>query len=547
MATPKICKVSARQYTVTDIDIAFLQKMSTPVPSLCPDERARRRLSWRNERCLYKRRCDKSGQEIVSIHSSDKPYPVWSNHLWWSDNWDAREFGLSFDFSRSFFDQFADLYRCVPQQAAQHSKSENCDYTNQSQCNKDCYLIVASNFSQDCLYGMWYQHCEDCVDCLYLEKSQRCYEIVNGSSCFECSYSQNVDNCTNVHFCKNCIGCAHCVGSVNLRNKEFYFFNQKCERDEYFHKFKELALGTRSGVERTRAAFQTQVLRFPHQYYVGRAIEDSTGDYLQHVLDTHDSYNCRHCEHIRYCRDAWKARNCYDLVETLETDHCLELEGCWSTMDCAFSMKLNHASNVWYSSHCFSSHDLFGCVGLRHGEYCILNRQYSRDEYLTLRAQIVEYMRQTGEWGEFFPANRSFFGYNETVAHEYFPLTPEECSAEGLTWKTDPTMPEGNAMLRAPDSIKDVGDQLLKQVLVCEETGRMFRITTAELGFYRKVGVPIPSCHHDRRHLKRAHLRNPRALHDRLCPRCGTGIQSTYAREDPREVLCEACYLQAVN
>ena len=28
-----------------------------------------------------------------------------------------------------------------------------------------------------------------------------------------------------------------------------------------------------------------------------------------------------------------------------------------------------------------------------------------------------------GEWGEFFPASLSPFGYNETVANEYYPLS----------------------------------------------------------------------------------------------------------------------------
>jgi hypothetical protein len=35
-------------------------------------------------------------------------------------------------------------------------------------------------------------------------------------------------------------------------------------------------------------------------------------------------------------------------------------------------------------------------------------------------------MRSTGEWGEFFPHELSPFGYDETVAQEYFPMTEEE-------------------------------------------------------------------------------------------------------------------------
>ena len=31
-------------------------------------------------------------------------------------------------------------------------------------------------------------------------------------------------------------------------------------------------------------------------------------------------------------------------------------------------------------------------------------------------------MKKTGEWGEFFPSSISPFGYNETVAMEYYPI-----------------------------------------------------------------------------------------------------------------------------
>jgi hypothetical protein len=40
-------------------------------------------------------------------------------------------------------------------------------------------------------------------------------------------------------------------------------------------------------------------------------------------------------------------------------------------------------------------------------------------------------MQSTGEWGEYFPIEVSPFGYNETVAQEYFPLTEEEVNSKG--------------------------------------------------------------------------------------------------------------------
>jgi hypothetical protein len=35
-------------------------------------------------------------------------------------------------------------------------------------------------------------------------------------------------------------------------------------------------------------------------------------------------------------------------------------------------------------------------------------------------------MKSAGEWGEFFPTELSTFGYNETAANEYFPMTEKE-------------------------------------------------------------------------------------------------------------------------
>lgn len=56
----------------------------------------------------------------------------------------------------------------------------------------------------------------------------------------------------------------------------------------------------------------------------------------------------------------------------------------------------------------------------------IMNRAYSAQEYETLCGKIISHMQSTGEWGEFFPHELSPFGYNESVASEYFPLSEEE-------------------------------------------------------------------------------------------------------------------------
>jgi hypothetical protein len=50
-----------------------------------------------------------------------------------------------------------------------------------------------------------------------------------------------------------------------------------------------------------------------------------------------------------------------------------------------------------------------------------LNKKYSKEDYETLLPKIIDHMKKTGEWGEFFPMEISPFKYEETKAVDYFP------------------------------------------------------------------------------------------------------------------------------
>jgi hypothetical protein len=195
------------------------------------------------------------------------------------------------------------------------------------------------------------------------------------------------------------------------------------------------------------------------------------------------------------------------------------------------------------SNHCF------GCVGIQRGGYCILNKQYTKEEYEEMVPRIVAQMQQQGEWGEFFPAAISPYAYNETTAQEYFPLTREEAQERELTWKENLPFTVGKETMRLdqiPSRIEDVQDSIADQVLACQATEKNFRITKKELEFYRDMRLPVPRFHPDERHLRRMLLRNPRKLWERSCRKCGKEIETTYSPDRPEIVYCEECYLATV-
>jgi hypothetical protein len=87
-------------------------------------------MSFRNEKKLYKRKCDFSGKDIISIYSPDKPYKIYEMDFWLSDKWDALDYARDFDFSRTAFEQFDELLKEVPRIPFFQSQNENSEYTN---------------------------------------------------------------------------------------------------------------------------------------------------------------------------------------------------------------------------------------------------------------------------------------------------------------------------------------------------------------------------------------------------------------------------------
>ncbi len=100
--TCKICKAS---YEITSLEKEYFSKWEMPLPENCPDCRFQQRLITRNELTLYKRKCDKSGSDIVSMYHPDVLFPVYSQKEWWGDSWNGDDYAQDFDFEKPFFEQ----------------------------------------------------------------------------------------------------------------------------------------------------------------------------------------------------------------------------------------------------------------------------------------------------------------------------------------------------------------------------------------------------------------------------------------------------------
>lgn len=277
-------------------------------------------------------------------------------------------------------------------------------------------------------------------------------------------------------------------------------------------------------------------------------ISDSSGDLLA------NTDHCTDCFEVVGGKDCRYIQSGFEIRDLIDCSYVMGELG-WQMCECfpapfqsALNLNTYTGSNLYYCDQCMNScSNLFGCVGLKHREYCILNRQYSKEEYETLVPRIIRHMERTGEWGEFFPPECSLFAYNETCAQDEFPLRPEQAVAAGYCWKETDQKEYQPQTVFVPDSIRDVGDDILAKLLACKQCGKNYKVAEPELRFYRKNGVPVPRHCPDCRHRARMNHRSPRRLIPRTCAHCGTALESALTRERAPQVLCEPCYLKHLH
>jgi hypothetical protein len=357
---------------------------------------------------------------------------------------------------------------------------------------------------------------------------------------------------------------------VGLKNKSYYIFNQPYSKEEYAKKLQEFNMGSRESFKKLYEKAQDLWMTFPHKYTHGIHNTDVAGDYINNSKNAKHCYRVIGAEDVKYCQNftLGPAKDCYDnsnfgdgseliyesLVAGNQASNIKFCSQCYSSV-----------SNLQYSIYCLGASNLFGCVGIRSKQYCILNKQYTKEEYEALVPKIIQHMNDVPyvdakgrvyKYGEFFPSEISPYRYNESAAHqEFWPLTKEEALEKGFSWREPEQRNYATTIssVDLPDNIADATDSILKEVIGCEHKGECnhqcttaFKIIPLELEFYKKHTIPLPSLCPNCRHADRLTHRNPPKLWHRKCAKCSNEFETSYAPDRPEIVYCERCYQQEV-
>ena len=540
----------------------------------------RRMLFW-NEHELFRKKDALTSKEIFSTYPEAAPVKIYEHDYWWSDKWDPMDYGRDYDFSRPFFEQFKELAEAVPRPARAVINLVNSDYCNQASDLKNCYLVFNGNTMENCAYVVAALKMRNCLDAYQSGECELCYEGFSIAGAYANHFSAETGGCRDSWFLLNCRDCSDCFGCVNLRHKKYHIFNEPYTKEEYEKKLKEFNLGSHKSLLELKKKTRDFWLKFPRKYanvgVMNTNVEAS--EYVYRSKNVKYSYQGLNMENVRYAQSV--AEGVKDTYDYTSWGHGAELF--YEAASCGTdSRSIKFCYDCWpacedieYSMGCHSSTNLFGCMGLSKKQYCIFNKQYTKEEYKGLVAKIKEHMDKmlykdkkgrVYKYGEFFPPELSPLAYNETAAQDIFPLDEKQAEKMGFLWRPMDRK-EFEATISAadlPDHVKDTAENITNEKIACLGCKRAYRIIPMELEFYKRMGIPLPRLCPNCRYLERISWRNPLKWRHGQCQcagsksdngvykndtahahgseHCPNEFETFYTWDRPEIVYCESCY-----
>lgn len=589
----RICSWTWKEFAIFQSDKDMLDKLSPtiqgkkyqlPYPTLSPQARRLRRMTFKNERFFFKDICEATNTPTVSRFTDAH---VYTNKAWHADDWE--QVSLTYNSSRSVVDHIQWLTQnSIYQDLIWSAKNvlNNAKYTNHASKQSNTYLMVNARDDEDCAYGNFVHHCRHVFDGSNLSHCEYCYQCVSSTKLYECFYCYSCSESTNLYFCNDMTWCTHCIFSYGLKHQSYCIRNEEVWKEAYEEYMKEIDLWSYESLLTYIGEYQNILWSWIHCALHTINSEKVIGHECSNSSNVFFWFELQECQDVRYTNWCFESQDLMDVSGFWESSNQMyECTQSWkNSSKLYFCTMVAESHNMYYcveSKHC---QDCFGCVNLYKKRYCIFNKQYTQQEYKELLPLLINSLVESGIWWEFSDTSYSPFPYNDSPAIDHFPpkyiidhnwkkeiyntewngtvtvFNNEKVAKASLdlrweqlisitrrTQRDSINIPEWTKILlssQIPDHISEVDASALKQGIQDESTWRLYRLISSELDFYKKYSISIPRVHPDTRHQQRNTMRPKKGLHVRKCDKTWDTILSVYPQDVPFQVYNKESYRQ---
>lgn len=310
----------------------------------------------------------------------------------------------------TFLEDFKQLLVREPKHYAPRQDCENSDYSSFCYKAKNSYMCFACDYLEDCFYLNHSQNEKDCMDGMSLWESELSYECMDTLRFYNCDYCWNGANNRDCFLCEDVRGCKNCFGCSGIRQGEYMIFNEKFSKDEYLKHAAELKkefFESGGWFENEKGEANDVMKKFnevrysvPHCYYQVLRCENFIGDYSENSKNIYWGFDVQNCEDCTY---VW---NCFGTKDSVDGLYVHNGQLCYDCMSVAKGFNVD--SSFWMIGCrdcvagycCHNCEHCFGCTNLKHKKFCILNKEYSEEEYFERRDKIIAELKEEGIWGQ---------------------------------------------------------------------------------------------------------------------------------------------------
>jgi hypothetical protein len=595
IVSKKKCNLCWDNFIFTDLEKKILDKEWFKETEHCPLCNFKFLYSYINDRNLYKRIDSKTWKEIISIYSSDYKGQVYNTEDYkkfiLDDGW------LKFwkEIWKDIFEDFIWIYNNFPKQSRLvYPSVENSDYTSHIWRIKNAYMSYCV-FS-DC-ENIFFSYrvilaCTNVYSSVNIVKSSNVYFSNTVWWSYNISFCDNLYKCSDLLFCEYMKNSSDCIFCCNLVNSKYMIFNKKYDKNKYEEIKKDI-------YKRINNKEQFSFLKQKYNDFLKENLVKPLKDMnlCENVVweKTYDSKNCINTftcswleNWVNWMTVWWKGND--HLVNIISSSewwiNCENIVWTFSFWPNIYNIffsfwVIEGSKNIYYSYDIESSEEIMFCVWLKNKKYCILNKQYSKEEYFFLKTKIIEDLKKQNKWGDSLPLKISVFPYNDTLSFDLFKINKlidkawnEEIIDENATgtvtllwthyisnaildfwswekfkikWRTrnkNINIPDWIEKIKSDSlpNIDAVNDDILKKSIECEKTWRLFKIVKNELDFLRKKNLPLPTIHNENRIEKLLRIRPTWKLYIWECDKCKKESLTVYKVKPKYKLYCDSCY-----
>lgn len=395
--------------------------------------------------------------------------------------------------------------------------NENCDFADIVSGAKNWYLSIGLVTDvENVMYSRSVKNnCSNVIASVMVRKdSSNVFE----SSCiigsFNVFYSHTIQASSNIRFSQNLVNCSECILCSDLENQSYCINNNQLSKEEYAIEKAKLLNDKSNFISLLQTLGHTE------------------GNIAAVACEWHGITNSNNLIHWYYANQIQTGHNVVLCGSAVDNENVYDVISAWSPYGSnlygGFSQSGEHhyccchtllSTNVFYSYFLDSCSFCLWCIWLKNKSYCILNKQYEKDERYEKVDEIFSSMEATWTLWDFFPGSLNPFYFNDTAAYLIDPtFTKEEVSAAWYLRRDEPIKVDIPAdaevvtshnltqfewwIASSPDDPipgssqwhRTINQDILKKVIQDEE-GNYYRIVPMEYKFLVKHGLPLPRKH----------------------------------------------------